>query len=108
MRTVTRLTPSHDAMASMLSGEVMTTRRRVLLGSGGLTALAPAGPASAETPTRITGRNAIMEISESALPMGARGSDSDSGNHGSNPGPQPGSRVSGVIFPGGWEPPHFR
>src|ERR1700732_119360 len=24
---------------------------------------------------------------ESALPMGARGSDSDSGNHGSNPGP---------------------
>ena len=28
-----------------------------------------------------------MEISESALPTGARGSDSDSGNHGSNPGP---------------------
>jgi hypothetical protein len=76
----------------------MTTRRRVLLGSGGLIALATAGPAGAETPRRITGRNAIMEISESALPTGARGSDSDSGNHGSNPGPPATKPLDTVAF----------
>ena len=51
----------------------MTTRRRVLLGSGGLIALATAGPAGAETPTRITGRNAIMEIKRSGSQPSGKG-----------------------------------
>jgi quercetin dioxygenase-like cupin family protein len=51
----------------------MTTRRRVLLGRGGLIALATAGPAGAETPTRIIGRNAIMEIKRSGSQPSGKG-----------------------------------
>jgi quercetin dioxygenase-like cupin family protein len=51
----------------------MTTRRRVLLGSGSLIAMATAGPAGAETPTRITGRNAIMEIKRSGSQPSGKG-----------------------------------
>ena len=51
----------------------MTMRRRVLLGSGGLIALATAGPAGAETPTQITGRNAIMEIKRSGSQPSGKG-----------------------------------
>jgi quercetin dioxygenase-like cupin family protein len=49
-------------------GEVMITRRRMLAATGGLAALAAAGPAAAETPTLTVPanrRNGAMEIKRS-------------------------------------------
>jgi quercetin dioxygenase-like cupin family protein len=50
-------------MASSHSGDVMITRRRMLVASGGLASIAVAKPTAAETPAVQTkGRSATMEI----------------------------------------------
>jgi hypothetical protein len=51
----------------------MTTCRRVLSQKWRLIALATAGPAGAETSTRITVRNAIMEIKRSGSQPSGKG-----------------------------------